>query len=260
VALTEVDGRTIAGLVVAISAQGKSPKSLHNTLIPVRACLRWHYRMGTFDRDPTPWFDSPAPPPNERRILTIAQIERLIDAMPAFYRPLVMFAAYTGVRLGELRAITWADIDFTTRMVRIDKTYFRSQLQRSTKSGHDRDVPLPPHVVECLQDWRGCCPDPSAPSPLFPDRSGRVLDEQGFRGNVWHPAVARAGLPATLRIHDLRHTSASLYLQHGATVREVMAIHGWRKLETAQRYLHTVESLNAAADRLDAAWEEAVRG
>jgi site-specific recombinase XerD len=61
VALTEIDGRTIAGLVVAISAQGKSPKSLHNTLIPVRACLRWHYRMGTFDRDPTPWFDSPAP-------------------------------------------------------------------------------------------------------------------------------------------------------------------------------------------------------
>lgn len=257
--LTEIGGTTIARLVVAISARGKSAKSLHNTLIPVRACLRWHYRMGTFDRDPTRWFDSPAPPANERNILTIAQIECLVTATPASYRPLVTFLAYTGVRLGEMRAITWADVDFDTQMVRIDKTYFRDQLQRSTKSGHDRDVPLPPHVVASLREWRTGCPDPSDAAPLFPDPSGRFLDAWSFRRNVWRSAVADAGLPANVRIHDLRHTSASLYLQHGATVREVMAIHGWRKLETAQRYLHTVESLNAAADRLSAAREKAVR-
>lgn len=61
------------------------------------------------------------------------------------------------------------------------------------------------------------------------------------------------GLPESLRIHDLRHTCASLHLQHGATVREVMEIHGWRQMQTALRYLHTTGSLNAAADRLSAA-------
>ena len=44
-----------------------------------------------------------------------------------------------------------------------------------------------------------------------------------------------------------------MILQHGATVREVMEIHGWRQMQTVLRYIHTVESLNTATDRLSAA-------
>lgn len=76
VPLTEIGGTTIARLVVAISARGKSAKSLHNTLIPVRACLRWHYRMGTFDRDPTRWFA----PPRRRRTSATSSRSRKSNA------------------------------------------------------------------------------------------------------------------------------------------------------------------------------------
>ena len=252
VPLPEIDGTTIAGLVVALSAEGVRPKRLANVLVPLRACLRWHHRMGAFGRDPTPWFDAPAAPADERRILTIEQLERLIAALPASYRPLVTFAAYTGVRLGELRALTWADIDLEARTARIDKTLYRDRLQRSTKTGYDRTVPIPAHVADVLRAWREVCSSAEA-GPLFPGPSGTPLDADWLRENVWRPAVRSAGLPETLRIHDLRHTSASLYLQHGATVREVMDIHGWRQMQTAMRYLHTGDALNAAADRLSAA-------
>jgi integrase len=257
VPLGDIDGTTIAGLVVALSTDGMRPKRLANVLVPLRACLRWHHRMGAFGRDPTPWFDASAPPADERRILTIEQLEQLIAAMPAFYRPLVTFAAYTGVRLGELRALTWPDVDLDARTARIDKTYYRNQLQRSTKSGYDRTVPIPAHVADVLRAWREVCPSADE-GPVFPNKSGRPLDADTFRATVWRPAVRSAGLPKTVRIHDLRHTSASLYLQHGATVREVMDIHGWRQMQTAMRYLHTGDALNVAADRLSAARDTAL--
>lgn len=250
--LPAIDGATIAHLVVALSAAGVSPKRLANVLVPLRACLRWHYRLGLTSRDPTPWFDAPAPPASERRILTIPQIEVLIATTPEYYRPYISFAVYTGMRCGEIRALTWPDIDPVTRVARVNKTLYRAQLQRSTKTGHDRQVPIPAHVAEALTAWRAVCPA-SVEGLVFPQPSGRPIDPDNFRARVFKPAVARAGLPPTVRFHDLRHTCASLYLQHGATVREVMEICGWRQMQTALRYLHTGDTLLAAADRLSAA-------
>ena len=250
--LHALNGAVIARAVVGISSAGVSSRRLAKVLIPLRACLRWHYRMGSFDRDPAPWFDASPPPAEERNILSIAQVEQLIAAFPECYRPMITFAAYTGVRLGELRALTWDGIDLEARTALVSKSMFLNELQPSTKTGFTRTVPIPSHVVEVLVAWRDVCPS-SPEGWLFPKPNGRVLDGNSFRKDTWRPAVARAGLSPKLRIHDLRHTSASLYLQHGATVREVMEIHGWRQMETALRYLHTCESLNVAADRLSAA-------
>jgi integrase len=200
-------------------------------------------------RDPTPWFDTSAPASRERRILTPAQIEALLGELPERHRAMIAFAAYTGVRAGELRALTWSDIDLDARTARISKTYYRNRPQHSTKTAHDRSVPIPRHLAQILAEWHSRCP-PSRAGLCFPSPGGGPLDLDTFRARVFKPALARAGLPADVRIHDLRHTSASLYLQSGATLRVVMEIHGWRQLQTALRYLHTTDSLVSAADRL----------
>ena len=253
-ALHEIDGSVIVALVVELGDGGIAAKRLSNVLVPLRACLNWHHRMGTFARDPAPWFDATAPGADERRILTLAQVEALVAATPGPFRMFVMTAAYTGMRCGELRALTWADLDLTRRTASVDKTYFREHLQRSTKTGQNRVVPLPPHVADALEAWRETCPASGA-DLVFPRASGRPIDADDFRRRVFRPAAERAGLPAGLRFHDLRHTSASLHLQHGATVAEVMEIHGWRQLQTAMRYLHTGEELARSAQRLSEARE-----
>lgn len=244
--LSTLDGTAVARFTIGLTASGVSPKRLSNILVPLRACLRWHHRMGARDRDPTAWFDPPARAAQERRILEPAQIESLLSELPPTHRPMIAFAAYTGVRAGELRALTWADIDLDARTARVDKTYYRDQLQRSTKSGYDRLIPIPPHVIEILADWNNRCP-PSPANLCFPGPKGRPLDLDTFRARVFKPALLRAGLPPDIRIHDLRHTSASLYLKSGATLREVMEIHGWRQIQTALRYLHTGDTLGDAA-------------
>ncbi len=257
--LSAFDGTVIARFTIASTAAGTGPKRLSNILVPLRACLRWHHRMGALGPDPGPWFDPPARAADERRILSPAQIESLLHELPAFYRPHIAFAAYTGVRAGELRAVTWPDIDLAAQSARIDKTYFRDQLQRSTKTGHDRTIPLPRHIATMLSEWASACPD-AAEQLVFPQPNGRPLDLDVFRARVFKPALERAGLPAGTRVHDLRHTAASLYLQSGATVREVMEICGWRQMQTAMRYLHTGDSLTSAADRLSDIREAALRG
>jgi len=255
--LDELDAAAIVGFTIARRQAGVSAKRLSNVLVPLRACLRWHHRLGTLGPDPSPWFDASAPAADERRILTPAQVERLIAELPERHRPMIAFAAYTGVRAGELRALTWADVDLTTRTARIDKTYYRDRLQRSTKTGRDRTVPIPRHVAELLGEWERRCP--ASPDGLvFPGPRGRPLDLDTFRARVFKPALRNAGLPETIRIHDLRHSSASWYLHAGATLREVMAIHGWTQLQTAVRYLHVADELTAAADRLSDAREAAL--
>lgn len=251
VRLSDINGTQVARFVVQASALGISPKRLANILVPLRACLRWHHRIGVLERDPTAWFDSPAPRPSERPVLSVAQIEQLLAALPAQYRSFVTFAAYVGARAGEIRALTWRDIDLERRTVRIDKTMYRNLVQSGTKTGNARVVPLPPHVTVMLADWRASCP-PSESGLVFPGSTGRPLDLDTFRRRVFSKAVLAAGLPANLRIRDLRHTSASLYLAHGATLREVMDIHGWSQIQTASRYLHSFDTLARIAERLSA--------
>ena len=249
VSLDAIDGARLARLTIACSASGMSPKRLSNVFVPLRACLRWHHRIGTVARDPAPWFEGSVPGSSERVILNPAQIEALLAELPAFYRPYVEFAAYMGTRAGEQRALTWDDVDLLEACVYVTKTYYRRVPQLSTKTGRGRVVPLPPHIASMLATWRDVCPV-SPPGLVFPSRTGTVFDLDTFRARVFKPAVIRAGLPRHLRIHDLRHTAASLYLSSGATVREVMEIFGWTQIQTAQRYLHATRSLNDAAASL----------
>jgi integrase len=113
--IRDFDGTAVARFTVEAARSGVSPKRLSNILVPLRACLRWHHRMGSLGTDPSPWFDAPARAADERHILCPAQIESLLGELPGHYRPHVAFLAYTGVRAGELRAITWDDVDLTAR-------------------------------------------------------------------------------------------------------------------------------------------------
>jgi len=255
--LADIDGGTIADLVVALTHDGVRAKRLSNVLVPLRACLSWHHRIGVFPRNPTGWFDAAAPAADERRILSIDEVERLIMATPRPYRALTATLAWTGLRLGELRALTWADVDLPRRLISVDKTRYRHATQRATKNGETRRVPIPPHLADELTEWHRAL-HAADTDPVFTTTRGTPVDGDDFRRRIFIPSLERAGLDPSTRIHDLRHTSASLYLASGATVREVMEIHGWKRMETALRYLHTTAPLTDAAERLGAERERAL--
>jgi len=247
--LDDIDARTIGDFQIQMRASGVSAVRYGKVVVPLRACLRWHFRNGDFPHDTSYWFDKPAPPADERKVLTFQEVERLLAALPAYYRPLIEFAAYTGLRLGEMLALTWTDIDLDEGVVHVRKAMDRGVVRMYTKTKASRSVGLPANLRERLSQWRRQCP-PSAAGLVFPLPSGGAIDPSALRTRVFKPALLQAGLDPSFRLHDLRHTAASWYVRAGATVVDLMRVFGWTQMQTALRYIHMLETPTLLADRL----------
>jgi integrase len=136
---------------------------------------------------------------------------------------LVYFLAYTGLRFGEAVAlkVKWLDLLRGACQVVESATEVGSALVWGpTKTDERRTVRLPRFLVELLAAHLAGQPaDPDA--LVFTAPMGGPLRERKFLHGQLKPAARRAGLPGTLRAHDLRHTAASLLIREGASVKAV---------------------------------------
>lgn len=111
-----------------------------------------------------------------------------------------------------------------------------------SKSGKPRNIPLSIQAVEMIRQlpqWNGCPYVIPNPTTLKPYVSLYV---------AWHNARKRAGL-GEVRIHDLRHTAASMLVQANVPIYTVSKILGHTQLKTTERYSHLAdETLLAATD------------
>jgi integrase len=185
-----------------------------------------------------------------RRYLTAEQVELICAELPEPYDLMVRFLTYTGVRAGELAALTIGDVHFVrshtatgvrwggeinvTSSARKTKGEWEVTRPKSRKSR--REVELLSWLAGDLHDYISAHPlGQHSHVPLFPNRKvggythgrqrpgtprqgdldwSKPIEPQAFYRNVFKPAVRRAGLPPT-RLHDLRHTFASLNLTAG---------------------------------------------
>lgn len=181
----------------------------------------------------------------ERPIATLAQIEALADAVYPRYRALVLMAAWTGARWGELIALTRDRLDLSSGAMRIDRQYVylraegdlpaRIVLQSPKTEAGRRTVHVPPHLLPTLAAHLlehvppGC-------DLVFPNSHGQPLHRGSFT-TVWHRARDKAGLPG-FHFHDLRHTGNTLAATTGASTRELMARMGHASMRAAVLYQH----------------------
>lgn len=138
---------------------------------------------------------------------------------PDFYELFVVLLG-TGMRLGEALAITWADIDFHTKTGMINKSYRRELSTTKTKKA--REVALGDEVYSILRRLKASRMQAGKgkTSPLlFPGNNGRYLHQNSVR-NMVGQIFKKAGLPR-FRVHDLRHTFATLALRAGIPVQMV---------------------------------------
>src|SRR3954452_10836543 len=135
----------------------------------------------------------------------------------------------TGMRWGELAGVQVGDlITVPGRGLRLQRTVLASNVGGehyvdTLKNPRSRTVPLVPElhpVIERRAKGRG------ATDWLFPAPAGGLLRESNWKRSVrWSDAVKQLGYP-TLRVHDLRHTAASLWLASGADPKVVQAVLG----------------------------------
>ncbi len=159
-------------------------------------------------------------------------------------------AAYTGLRMGELRALRWTDVDFAGERILVRKGVTRWEEGRP-KSGRVRSVPLVDQVARAL-DGLSRRELFAAPDDLvFPNEVGRYFDDGRLRKRFY--ATLRAAGLGYLRdkddrfvFHDLRHTFGTLAVR-GFPLSDVKAFMGHESIETTMIYVHHVPQTDAAA-------------
>jgi integrase len=170
---------------------------------------------------------------------------------------LVRFLVWTGLRIGEAAALRVGRLDLLGRRVGVVEaaTEVNGRLAWGpTKTGERRTVPLPRFLAGQLGTY--LADRPHGPEDLvFTMPGGGPLRASKWGERYFRPAVAAAGLGEGLRVHDLRHTAASLAIRENARAKIVQAMLGHRSAtQTLARYGHLCPSdLDTLAERLDAA-------
>jgi integrase len=248
----------IAGLV----EQGLSPSRIRNAHQVLSQILAAGVEGGRIARNPAAGVRLPRVVRRDMHFLTAREVEDLAAVIDPRYALLVRFAAYTGLRAGELVALRVRHLNLLRGRCEVGESATEVDgrlVWGPTKTYARRTVPLPRFLCEQLAAY--LAERPHGPDDLvFTAPQGGPLREQKFVAGIFKPAAAQAGLPHRLRFHDLRHTCASLLIAQGASVKAVQAQLGHASATvTLDRYGHLFpDELQRLSDRLQDAYAEAV--
>lgn len=178
-----------------------------------------------------PWLDS------------TEAVTRLLGECPAHIRTVVAVLVGTGIRLDEALHLRWDDVDLEHRLITVHRGRRGRTPTGTTKSGKARRVPIFDSVLTVLKQMKLAR---GASSLLWPGGYRRLRGKQPERAlsqaavrDPFKLAVVRAGLPKELRVHDLRHTFASLFLVDGGDIFKLSRILGHHSVSiTEKTYAH----------------------
>ena len=235
----------------------------------VYSVLRMIFRAAVADRvlaiSPCERITLPKAPPREVTPLPAEAVAGLAAAVPERYRALLICAAGTGLRQGEVLGLRRDRVDFLRRALTVDGQLILMPgappyLAPPKTTASYRTVPLADVVLDALAAHVAAVPAAVTPDArgrsvelMFSDDHGRPIGRTWFHRTVWRPAVLAAGLPAGSHFHELRHFYASLLIDGGESVKVVQARLGHATAdETLNTYAHlwpdTEERSRAAVD------------
>lgn len=166
----------------------------------------------------------------EFRFLDFDEADRLVEGAAPEWRAMIVLGLKTGMRLGELLAVRWEDVDLQTGRVMVRRNYVRGKIG-TPKSGKAREIPLSDEAIAALKKHRHLRGE-----LVFCDEKGEFLS----KGETKHP-LWRACKKATIeRIgwHVLRHTFASHLAMRGAPAKAIQELMGHSTIEMTMRYMH----------------------
>jgi integrase len=199
----------------------------------------------------------PALEAREMHFLEPPEVNQLVEAIDAPYRAMVLTAAYTGLRFGELSALRPDRVDFLRKTIRVEESLAEIRgefiFKRPKSAASRRTVSIPGFLVEEIAQHIAAYPDRS--DLLFTAPGGGPIRRNNFRRRTWLPAV-EASLDEPCTFHDLRHTHAAFLIAQGEHPKVIQSRLGHASIKiTLDTYGHLFDGLDeAAADRLDETW------
>ena len=265
----------IDDLIAKLERQGLAPGTIRNTIAPLRKLLADAVRQQLIPSNPAARPDLPPEQEFAGKEIPQTHTDAIRHALHALARPnphqpqepdlfylhLFDVALGTGLRLGELRALRWTNIDRNAQLIRVEYAYSRDQLKRPKSVAGIRSIPIFPSVRTALDQLAARALEHGRYAPnelIFANQRGTPLQPSNLNRRVWQPALRHARLTndhnkTIYRFHDLRHTCISRLVAAGADIKLVQAIAGHANpLITLQRYSHLNDTrLTEAAHKYD---------
>lgn len=255
--LRRITRRHVEDYVHSLDTAGKlSRKTINDSLIPLRQVMGMAVREGAITTNPAVSADRDAPIelPYERPTMAFLRREeamKYLEAAPADYRVLAEILLGAGLRISEALALQWGDVQRDAGVLSVART-FKVGGVGTPKGDRVRAVVVADYLFDLLDRSR---PAGAGAQDLMFTRDGRAIRRQWVH-RFWHrPTLVDAGLPLEIRLHDLRHTAATLWLASGQSIYFVQQQLGHKDIQTTiDLYGHPDRQAHRVAAQQAARW------
>jgi integrase len=217
--LSDVETVAVEAWLATLSLAPGTKAKLRNLMHALfNHAMRWKF----FNGNPISLVRQSAKRERVPDVLTIDEIGKLLAELSEPWRTAVYVAVTTGLRVSELLALKWADVEFSAGEINLSRGIVRQYVGEMKTEASRKPVPLHDALADVLTRWRGVCPYNQDGDYIFasPDRHGRqpYWPTAGVENHI-RPAVVRAGIQKRVGWHTLRHTFGTLVKSQGADVK-----------------------------------------
>lgn len=206
---------------------GLNPKTINNHLAVLQKSLQCALEWDVIDKRPI--IKKLKTPPQKFDFLSVEESRLLINSSDGILHGMITVALGTGLRFGELSALTWDDVDFNMRELTVKQAFAQGVLG-STKSNKIRRIPMTDSVCETFDGMK------KSSGYVFTGLNDKPLDQSTSLRRL-HRICSNAGL-RNIGWHCLRHTFASHLAQAGANLVAIQNLLGHSDIHTTMRYAH----------------------
>jgi len=249
--------------------EGLAPATVRQIHAIVRKALDRAAVVGTVPRNVGALAKPPRVPKHEIQPLTAAQASALLaaaagDRLEALY----VLSLTTGMRIGEVLGLRWADVELDGHHLQVRHTlrHHRSgggwtlgepksaRSRRRIRLSSVAILALRVHRARQAEERLALGPAWEAHDFVFANRKGTPIRANNLRRRSFAQLLEASGLPASTRLHDLRHTAATLLLLQNVHVKVVSELLGHASTSfTMDRYAHVLPPMQeTAANAMDA--------
>ncbi|AZR21619.1 tyrosine recombinase XerC [Xanthomonas vasicola] len=226
----QLDSAHLRQFVAAEHRRGLSPKSLQRRLSACRSYYAWLLKHGRIASSPAAAMRAPKSPRKLPQVLDADEAVRLVEVptdAPLGLRDRALLELFysSGLRLSELCALRWRDLDLDSGLVMV-----------LGKGSKQRLVPVGSHAIAALREWLRDS-GASADTHVFPGRAGGAISQRAVQIRIKQLAV-RQGMFKDVHPHMLRHSFASHILESSGDLRGVQELLGHSDIATTQIYTH----------------------
>jgi len=155
-------------------------------------------------------------------VLSVADIQKLLSALQFRERTLVLLDVGTGLRISELLALKWRDVDFRAREISITRSIVFQVVGPCKTEASQKPIPLDSYLAKTLRAWRKHTKYRRPDDWVFasPASCGRrPYWAQSIMRNLIRPAAVELGITERIGWHTFRHTYSSLLRATGADIK-----------------------------------------